>query len=68
MISDRRLKTDIHQIGEASNGLPLYVFRYINDPSTQHVGVMAQDVAQTQPDALGPVIGGYMTVNYGEVR
>jgi hypothetical protein len=64
-ISDRRLKTDIHQIGEASNGLPLYVFRYINDPSTQHVGVMAQDVLSVNPDAVSEENGHYV-VDYAK--
>lgn len=65
MISDRRLKTDIHHIGEASNGLPLYVFRYINDPSTQHVGVMAQDVLGVNPDAVSEENGHYV-VDYAK--
>lgn len=64
-ISDRRLKTDIHQIGEASNGLPLYVFRYINDPSMQHVGVMAQDVLGVNPDAVSEENGHYV-VDYAK--
>jgi hypothetical protein len=64
-ISDRRLKTDIHQIGEASNGLPLYVFRYINDPSTRHVGVMAQDVLGVNPDAVSEENGHYV-VDYAK--
>ena len=65
--SDERLKEDIRRVGHTDAGLPVYSYRYIGEP-TVHMGVMAQDVAQTQPDALGPVIGGYMTVNYGEVR
>ncbi len=67
MFSDERLKQDIRRVGQTDEGLPVYSYRYIGG-STVHMGVMAQDVAQTQPDALGPVIGGYMTVNYGEVR
>ena len=65
--SDERLKEDIKEVGITNAGLPVYTYRYKGEP-TVHMGVMAQDVAQTQPDALGPVIGGYMTVNYGEVR
>jgi hypothetical protein len=64
-ISDRRLKTDIHQIGNASNGLPLYVFRYINDPATRHVGVMAQDVLGVNPDAVSEENGHYV-VDYAK--
>lgn len=64
-ISDRRLKTDIHEIGTASNGLPIYVFRYISDPSTQHVGVMAQDVLGVNPDAVSEENGHYV-VDYAK--
>jgi hypothetical protein len=64
-ISDRRLKTDIHEIGKASNGLPLYVFRYISDPAIQHVGVMAQDVLGVNPDAVSEENGHYV-VDYAK--
>lgn len=67
MMSDARLKEDIREVGITNAGLPVYTYRYKGEP-TVHMGVMAQDVANSQPDALGPVIGGYMTVNYGEVR
>lgn len=65
--SDVRLKEDIRRVGQTDGGLPVYTYRYKGEKQVQ-MGTMAQDVAQTQPDALGPVIGGYMTVNYGEVR
>lgn len=64
-ISDRRLKTDIHQIGTASNGLPLYVFSYISDPQTRHFGVMAQDVLGVNPDAVS-VENGHYVVDYAK--
>ena len=65
-ISDRRMKTDIHEIGKAANGLPLYVFSYINDPSKQrHVGVMAQDVLGVNPDAVSEENGHYV-VDYAK--
>lgn len=67
MFSDERLKQDIRRVGQTDEGLPVYSYRYIGE-STVHMGVMAQDVANSQPHALGPVIGGYMTVNYGEVH
>ena len=63
-ISDARLKTDITPTGIATNGLPLYSFRYIG--STQvFEGVMAQDVLTHTPEAVyfGPF--GYMAVDYG---
>lgn len=67
MFSDERLKEDIRRVGQTDGGLPVYTYRYKGEKQVQ-MGTMAHHVAQTQPDALGPVIGGYMTVNYGEVR
>lgn len=66
--SDVRLKEDIREVGMTNAGLPVYTYRYIGEP-TVHMGVMAQDVANSQPHALGPLIDGeFMSVNYGEVR
>ena len=68
MASDVRLKEDIRKVGMTDAGLPIYTFRYKGEPRT-YMGVMAQDVAHSQPHALGPLLDGeYMTVNYGEVR
>lgn len=67
-MSDIRLKEDIRRIGQTDGGLPVYTFRYKGEPKV-HMGVMAQEVAEAQPDALGPVLpGGYGTVYYGKVR
>lgn len=64
-ISDRRLKTDIHEIGKAANGLPLYVFSYASDPGTRHFGLMAQDVLKVNPDAVSEENGHYV-VDYAK--
>lgn len=62
--SDRRLKRDIHRIGETDDGMPIYKFKYKGDPREQtHIGLMAQDVEKTRPEAVG-VAGGYKTVDY----
>ena len=61
--SDRRLKKDIKKLGELENGLNVYSFKYINDTGP-FVGVMADEVEKIQPEALGPVVDGYQTVNY----
>lgn len=62
--SDRRLKRNIHKIGQIAKGaLNLYQFRYL-DGSGPYVGVMADEVARVKPEALGPVYFGYNTVNY----
>lgn len=67
IFSDRRLKTDIEKINELSDGLGIYRYRYIWDEPKQIrlLGVMADEVEQLRPWALGPRIGGYATVNYG---
>ncbi|SLN11661.1 tail fiber domain-containing protein [Pseudooctadecabacter jejudonensis] len=62
-ISDARLKTDIHPVGHAANGLPLYHYRYIGD-STVYEGVMAQDVLSHTPEAVQVGPRGIMAVNY----
>jgi hypothetical protein len=51
--SDRRLKTDIHKIGESDSGFPLYAFRYKGEPPmSMHIGLMAQDVEKERPEAV----------------
>lgn len=66
-ISDMHAKEDIKPIGKTDAGLPIYTYRYRGDDEVR-MGVMAQEVETQQPDALGPVIAGYKTVNYGKVR
>lgn len=62
--SDLRLKTDVVQVGMSDIGLPLYHFRYL-DTGPVFEGVMAQDVLQHVPEAIIPMPGGYMAVDYG---
>lgn len=63
LFSDRRLKTDIRRIGELHDGLGVYRYRYLWEDEPR-VGVMADEVADLRPWALGPEIQGYRTVNY----
>jgi len=64
-VSDARLKTDIQWVGMAS-GLPIYQFRYKGTPQVFE-GVMAQDVALVQPDAVVHGSTGLMAVNYAKL-
>lgn len=64
--SDTRLKTDIERVGIASNGLPLYHFRYHGQP-TLFEGVMAQDVLEHTPAAVAEMSNGYYAVNYAMI-
>lgn len=65
--SDRRLKENIEKVGELANGLGVYTYNYLSQ-SAKRLGVMADEVAKIQPDALGPTVSGYMTVDYGKVE
>ena len=64
---DIRLKKNIEWIGLTPAGLPLYKFDYIGG-ARGVIGPMAQEVAVLQPEALGPVIDGYMTVIPGALQ
>lgn len=66
LFSDRRLKTNIRKIGEHADGLGRYVWNYVWG-GPQHEGVMADEVAQLRPWALGPVVSGFSTVAYGRL-
>lgn len=72
--SDPALKTNIEHIGNLEDGLGVYAYDYITAPNDEiaqympegrQIGVMADEVSKLRPWALGPEIGGYMTVNYG---
>jgi hypothetical protein len=61
-ISDRRLKEDIEPVGTLFDGTPVYGYRYKGAPA-YHIGLLAQDVEKTTPDAVIE-INGYKAVDY----
>ena len=61
--SDERVKENIHPVGQTFDGQPIYRFNYLDDPRTQ-IGLIAQDVAQTHPSAVGEMGGGVLGVDY----
>jgi hypothetical protein len=63
-LSDRSAKENIKKIGEMDDGLGVYEFNYIGKSETK-TGVMADEVEVLRPWALGPVVQGYKTVDYG---
>lgn len=65
LFSDRRLKTDIKQIGVADNGLKIYSYKYVWGGPTQ-IGYMADEVEKLVPQAVGE-FNGYKTVDYGMI-
>src|SRR5690242_9010758 len=60
--SDERLKEDIEPIGKTFDGLNIIKFRY-KGQKQPHIGLSAQDVERSHPDAVG-LAGGYKTVDY----
>lgn len=70
LFSDRRLKTDITEVGRLHNGLPVYAYRYI-DGGPMQIGLMADEVEQLHPDAVAEAKtwfsdGVFKTVDYGK--
>lgn len=69
--SDPRIKENVERVGALEDGLGVYEWDYRQDmgldlPKGRFRGVMADEVAQLRPWALGePLPGGYATVNYG---
>lgn len=64
--SDRRLKKDIQHLFTRLDNLRVYLFKYIWSDDW-FFGVMADEVAIHRPEALGPTILGYATVDYGKL-
>lgn len=67
-LSDRRLKHKLEAIGENEQGITIYRFEFKHLPGQPQVGVMADEVAEKLPDALGPDNGDYRTVDYGMIK
>lgn len=67
--SERRVKRDIVKLGEEADGLSVYRYNYIWDDVSQPVrfGVMVDEVERIRPWALGPVVDGIQTVDYGRL-
>jgi hypothetical protein len=63
--SDRRLKSNIAKVGELEDGLGVYDY---DIAGKRERGVMADEVAQLRPWALGPTVAGFATVDYGKLE
>jgi hypothetical protein len=71
--SDIRMKQNIKVIGALESGLPVYSFEYkpeFKDIAGHgpFVGVMAHEVEQLIPEAVGVASNGYKYVDYAKVR
>lgn len=67
LFSDERLKKNISHVGQTNEGVNLYKYQYITG-GPFHIGVMAQELAETQPNAVDRHDSGYLMVRYEEVR
>lgn len=63
LFSDRRLKENIKRIGTADNGLAIYQFNYLGNPTTC-IGLMADEVRDVCPEAVSVSDSGFYMVNY----
>ncbi|MEG9884923.1 MAG: tail fiber domain-containing protein [Hyphomicrobiales bacterium] len=64
LASDRRVKTNIKRVGKTRDGQPIYRFRYKSGGPIQ-MGLMAQDVEKTKPQAV-KTVNGVKMVDYGK--
>lgn len=65
ILSDKRFKKNIKKIGKLDNGLNVYSYQYKGD-ETYHLGVMAQEVEEVNPNAVIEH-DGIKYVKYGEL-
>jgi hypothetical protein len=67
-LSDRRAKKNIEKVGRLK-GHNLYEYRYKGEPAggPKHIGVMAQEVEKTRPDAVVRAPDGMRRVDYGRL-
>lgn len=65
MLSDRRAKEDVKKVGKLDNGQPVFSYRYKGGGPIQ-LGLMAQNVKRSNPDAVETLPGGLMAVDYGK--
>ncbi|WP_132077458.1 tail fiber domain-containing protein [Sinorhizobium americanum] len=66
--SDRRAKKNIEKVGRLK-GHNLYEFQYKGEPTSgpKHIGVMAQEVEKTRPEAVLRGADGMRRVDYGRL-
>ncbi len=62
VFSDKRLKTDIHKVGETDDDIPIVTYRYKGD-DVPRIGFLAQDVAKKRPEAVRKTPSGFLAVD-----
>ena len=64
-VRDRRLKSNIKEVGvDQRTALTLYEFTYTGDDDRKFIGVMADEVELSYPDAVVDTDSGFKAVNY----
>lgn len=63
MYSDKRLKEDVEKVGETSDDLGIYKYRY-KSGGPMRLGLIAQDVEKKNPGAVTKDARGYRKVDY----
>ena len=65
ILSDKKTKENIKKVGDWGNGIGMFSYNYKGD-GVNRVGVIAQDVEKTLPEAVVDV-GGLKAVNYDKL-
>ena len=66
LASDEELKENIVQVGELADETNIYMYNYKGDDVPQ-IGVIAQEIEQTNPSAVIEGMDGYKRVDYAKV-
>ena len=66
LLSDERAKENIEPIGQDFGGNTIYRFNYKGSPETE-IGYIAQEIAETNPEAVGVGPDGFLRVDYKDV-
>ena len=74
IMSDERLKTDIKHFSTLPSGVRMYTWKWneeaqrLGAPAKSSMGVIAQEIQKTHPDAVATGDHGYLMVNYGKIQ
>jgi hypothetical protein len=66
-VSDARLKENLTRVGTTPAGVPVYDYNLLWSDERE-TGVMAQDLLETQPDAVSVGEDGFYRVDYSKVQ
>lgn len=68
LFSDERLKTDITPVGKTNEGQNIYTYKYVDNPITTHMGVLAQETLKRTPEAVTMHPIGALMVDYSKIK